>query len=113
ELADQAENLARAASDIDAMLDADKPDVHGILAQLDHLERMLARITQEAARVSDGGLREFVNQRASELQRLMDEVRASVAQGRVDRARELMSRLQRQVQELAQGIRDELDRRMR
>lgn len=113
ELADQAENLARAANDIDAMLDAEQPDVHGILAQLDHLERMLARVLQEAARVSDGGLREFVNQRASELQRLMDEVRAAVAQGQLERARELMSRLQRQVQELAQGIRDELDRRVR
>lgn len=113
ELAEQAEGLARMASDIGAMLDEDEPEPHGILAQLDHLERMLERVSQQAARLSDGGLKEYVNQRTSELNRLMDEVRSAIAEGNLDRARELMSRLQRQVHELAQGIRDELDRRMR
>src|SRR5690606_4563423 len=37
ELGEQAETLARMAHEIDAMLEQEKPDKHGILAQLDHL----------------------------------------------------------------------------
>lgn len=112
EVAEHARDLANAAKELEQLLSEDDPDVQEMLARLDMLERMFARLQERAAKLSEGGLQEYLNQRQSEIQRLMEEVRAAIAAGDLERARELMERLQRQIAEMAEGIDQELQRRV-
>jgi hypothetical protein len=111
ELSEDVRELATAAENLREMMEGD-PDVQEMLARLDRLERQLAQMMESAARLNEGGLKEFVNQRQGELQSLIDEIREAIAEGRLDDARELMEQLTRQIQQLSEGIQDNLEQMM-
>ena len=91
------------------MLGDETVDSQELLARLDQLERMLQQMMQEAAKLNEGGLREFINAREGELRSLMDEAREALAEGRLDEARELMERLSEQIRQMSEGIKDNLE----
>lgn len=111
EVSEQVSDLERAAEDLREILARDQPDVQEMLSRLDHLDRMMRRMLQASAKLAEGGLQEYLNQRTSEVQRLMDEIRTSIAEGELERARRQLERLQRQIESMSQGIADELARR--
>jgi hypothetical protein len=110
-VARQTEDAARLAERLSEVLAAEDPDPLAVAAQLDQLERMLAELTRQAARLEAGPLREFVNQRTSELQSLLEAAREALAAGEMEEARRLMERIARDLQQLAEGVEDELSRR--
>jgi hypothetical protein len=110
-LAEQSERLANLADRMNQEL-ADGADAQELLSRLDQLERMFEEMTKDIARLEQGGLREFMNQRADDAKSLMEEIREALAAGRLDEARELMDRLARQLQELSDGVQDNLERRV-
>ncbi len=110
-LSQDAKELATTAQNLREMMEGDlAPDE--LLSRLDKLERALEQLAQSATRLDEGGLKEFVNQRQSEMKSLMDEIRKAVAEGRTDDARELMAQLERQIQQMADGIQDNLEQMM-
>ncbi|MBX2804000.1 MAG: DUF4175 domain-containing protein [Myxococcales bacterium] len=111
DIAEQADDLERMADQLEQLLSEDDADTQELLSKLDQLERMLDQLAAQAAKLEDGGLREFLNTRENEAQNLMEEIREAIAEGRLDEARELMERLSQLVQEMGQGIKDELSRR--
>jgi len=111
ELSEDARELSVAAENLREMMEGE-PDAQEMLARLDRLERQLAQMMQSAARLHEGGLQEFVNQREGELQSLIDEIREAIAEGRLDEARELMEQLTRQIRQLGEGIQDNLEQMM-
>lgn len=111
DVAKVAEELASAAEQMEQMLDADDADAQEMLARLDQLERMMQQLARESARLDDGGLREFVNQREGEMRNLMDEIRKALAEGDLDEARELMERLAEQLRSMSEGVKDQLEQR--
>ena len=111
ELSEAATDLEDMAEQMEELLAQDDPDAQELLARLDMLERMMEQLAEKSAALEDGGLREFLNSRQSEAQNLMEEIREAIAEGRMEEARELMERLSKLVEEMGQGIRDELQRR--
>ncbi|MBW1877092.1 MAG: hypothetical protein JRJ84_01885, partial [Deltaproteobacteria bacterium] len=111
ELSEDVRELATTAENLREMMEGD-PDAQEMFARLDRLERQLAQMMESAARLKEGGLKEFVNQRQGELQSLIDEIREAIAEGRLDDARELMEQLTRQIQQLSEGIQDNLEQMM-
>ncbi|MCA9567942.1 MAG: DUF4175 family protein, partial [Myxococcales bacterium] len=110
EAVDIAERLESLGKDLESMLAEDDPDSLRLLAQLEQLEAMMKQLAEEAAKLDEGGLKEFLNARENEARNLMDEIRKAIAEGRMDEARELSQRLARQLQQLAEGVRDTLER---
>jgi chromosome segregation ATPase len=108
EVARQAELLQASAANLAEMLE-DGADPVEMLARLEALERTLQKVMENAAKLDDGGLKEFVNSRGQEAQSLIEEIREAIREGRTDEARELMERLQRAVQEMSEGIEDNLE----
>jgi len=81
-------------------------DKAAALARLDQLSRLYEQLLREAAKLDEGGLREFVNDRSSQVQSLMDEIRKAIREGRMDDAAELMDRLAATMQEMAKEVGD-------
>jgi len=111
DVAKVADDLAKAAQQMEEMLASDSADAQEMLARLDQLERMMQKLMQEAARLDDGGLREFVNQREGEMSNLMEEIRKALAEGDLDEARKLMERLAEQLESMSQGVQEQLESR--
>jgi hypothetical protein len=109
EVAERAENLENVASVLDELLEAEDQDPQELLARLDQLERMFSQLMEEAAKLNQGGLREFINARESEIQSLINEARSSLASGNMEEAADLMRRLSEQVRQLSEGIKDNLE----
>lgn len=86
-------------------------DKQGALARLDQLDRLYQQLMREAAKLDEGQLREFVNDRNGQVQSLMEEIRKALREGRMEDAQELMDRLARTMQEMAQQITDMQSRR--
>ena len=108
DVAEVASDLASAAAQLEEMLANDSADAQEMLARLDMLERMMQQLMEEAARLDDGGLREYVNQREGELSNLMEEVRKALAEGDMEEARQLMERLAQQMEAMSQGIQEQM-----
>ncbi len=81
-------------------------DKAAALARLDQLERLYQQLMREAAKLDEGNLREFVNDRSSQVQSLMEEIRKAIREGRMDDAKELMDRLAATMDEMAQQVTD-------
>ncbi len=105
---ERAEQLGEVARDVKSSLEQDM-SAQEMLTRLDHLERSLKELLSETARLPDGGLQEFTNQRGQELQALSEQIREALARGDIDEARELMKRLADEVEQLSDGILDQLD----
>lgn len=84
-------------------------DKQEALARLDQLARMFSQLAREAAKLDEGGLRDFVNDRAETMDTLMDEIRKAIAEGRMDDAKELMDRLAQMMKDMA-GDLDEMQK---
>ncbi len=79
----------------------DKP---AALARLDQLARLYQQLMAEAAKLDEGQLREFVNDRGEQVNGLMDEIRKAIREGRMDDAKELMDRLAATMQDMADQV---------
>lgn len=101
-LAELAEQVAREAE----ALQRELPTLgrEAALARLDQLERLMERLAEEASRLGDAQLQEFMNARNAEIDELMEQVRKALAEGRLDDARALMDRLAKQLQDLAESL---------
>lgn len=108
---EMSDNLDKMAAALEEQLAEEDPDLQEMMARLDQLQRMLAEMMQAAAQLEDGGLREFVNQREGELQDLMKQVLDALARGDKEEAQELMKRLADQIQQMAEGVREDMERR--
>jgi hypothetical protein len=111
DVAKAAQELADTGKQLEELLADDNADAQAMLSRLDQLERMMQRMMQEAARLDDGGLREYVNQRQGEMSNLMDEVREALARGDLEEARKLMERLAEQLQQMSDGLQQQLQQR--
>ncbi len=78
----------------------------GALARLDQLQRLYQQLQREAAKLDEGGLRDFVNDRGERVQSLMDQVRKALSEGRTDDAKQLMDRLAAEMEQMAQQVQD-------
>jgi transcription termination factor NusB len=83
----------------------------GALARLDQLQRLYQQLAREAAKLDQGELQEFLNDRNASIQAMMDAIRKALAEGRIDDARELMDRLAAQMREMADQVHAMQDRR--
>lgn len=108
EVARQAEQLSSAADRMEQALANENPDAQELLAQLDQLERMMAALAKDVAKLGQSGLQEYVQQRQSEIANLMDEIREAIAEGRLDDARRMMQRLTEQLRGMSQGVEDQM-----
>lgn len=107
---ESAERLADVAEDMKQMLAAGDADAQEMLTRLDHLERALDALMQDAAKLQDGsGIKEFVNARENEMRGLIEEIREAIAAGRMDEARELMERLAEQIEQMSEGVLDQMN----
>jgi predicted nucleic acid-binding Zn-ribbon protein len=106
---EQAKDLRMAAQNLAEEL-AEGAEAAELLARLDTLERMLHKVRENAARMAEGSLREFINARADLADGLIADIRAAIQAGDLDEARELMERLGTAVEELAKGVEDNLAR---
>ena len=106
-------DLTRDVADEAAELQADLAGLskEEATARLDQLQRLLEQVMAAAAELGEGELKEFLNQRGGELTDLMSEVRKALAEGRTEDAKALMERLAQQLEELADGIKDQQERR--
>ncbi len=102
QLAGEAEELAQFA--------ADTPEADALLARLDQLERLMEQLTQAAAKLAEGQLREFVNDRMGEARSQMDAIRQAIAEGRLDEAQEMIGALSEQMQQFAEGLSEQMGR---
>ncbi len=109
EVVRQAEQLSTAAQRMEQALANENPDLQELLSQLDQLERMMASLAKQAARLGESGLQEFVQSRQSEIDNLMQEIRKAIAEGRVDDARKMMERLTKMLREMSDGVEEQLE----
>lgn len=77
------------------------------LARLDQVERLLRQLREEAARLGDANLQEFVNERLQSLDAMMEEARKALAEGREEEAREMLRRIAEQLEDLARSLQDQ------
>ena len=110
EVSERAETLENVAGVLDDLLDQEELDPQELLARLDQIERMLHQLMQEAAKLNEGGLREFINARESEVQSLINEARKALSAGDMEEATAMMRRLSEQVRQLSEGIKDDLEK---
>ncbi|NOY25469.1 MAG: DUF4175 domain-containing protein, partial [Oligoflexia bacterium] len=103
---DAIQNVAQEAQDLSAMAQDAEPAA--LLARLDQLQRLMAELSKATARLSEGQLREFLNSRLKSAGTLMDEIRKAIAEGRMDDARAMLETLSEQLQQLSQGIEDQV-----
>jgi hypothetical protein len=102
-----ANQIERQAESLAKMLETSEPDAVAMLAELEALKRRLAKLEAAASRMEQGGLRESVNQRESEMSSLVAEIERAIREGRMDEARELMKRLQQQMKQFAEHLNDQ------
>ncbi|MEZ4322460.1 MAG: DUF4175 family protein [Myxococcota bacterium] len=110
EVVDVAERMDDLGKELEQLMAEDDPDALAMLAKLEQLEAMAQQLAEAAAKLQDGGLKEFVNARNDEMGDLMEEVRKAISEGRMDDAKKLMERLASQLQQMAEGVRDTLER---
>lgn len=102
-------NLAELVEQVAAearSLQADAADLSKgeMLARLDRLQRKFAELARQAAKLDEGGLKEFLNDRTDSAERLADEIRKAIAAGDMEKARALMERLAQQMQAMADDL---------
>ncbi len=106
-VAERAEELAQEASELLELTNTDASQSE-LLSRLDQLERLMQRLQEEAARLAEGQLKEFVNSRAREAHDMMSEIRAAIAEGRMEEAREMIERLSEMLSQMADGLNEQL-----
>lgn len=109
DLAALVEEVAREAGDLNE--DFAKLTAPEALARLDKFERLFGQLAREAAKLDEGDLREFINDRSASARGLMAEIRKALAEGRMDEARELLERLATQMRQMAEDMADMQARR--
>ncbi len=102
--------LADMGRELDALLANDTVDSLQLLARLEQLEALMDELAKTAAKLDEGGLKEFLNARHTEAEALMESIRDAIGRGDQEEAAALMKRLSRQLQQLAEGVRDTLER---
>lgn len=110
QVVDAAEKMETIGQELEELLASETPDSLAMLAKLEQLEAMMREMAEATAKLDEGGLKEFLNARENETKSLMDEVRKAIAEGRMDDAKKLMERLANQLQQVAEGVRDTLER---
>ena len=109
DVAERAEQLARAAEQVEQMLATQEVDPLQLLSQLDQLERMMEELAKASEKLQEGGLKEYVNQRNSEMKSLSQEIREAVAEGDMEEAKMLMERLADQARQMQQGVQHNIE----
>jgi hypothetical protein len=109
ELAQQAAELAAEAAELQEFAETE-PDAAALLARLDQLQRLMDTLTRAAQKLDEGNLREFVNARTDEARNLMEEIRQAIAEGRMEDAQQLLEQLSEQLQQLAEGLGDQMSK---
>ena len=106
-VAEHAEGVAQEAAELSQLLEADT-SAPELLSRLDQLERQMRRMMEDARALGEGQLREFVNSRTRESMDLISEIRKAISEGRMDEAGEMMSRLAEMLQQMSDGLNDQL-----
>ncbi len=109
EVARQAQEVAQEAQELSEMAE-DNPDAQQLLARLDQLERLMSRLKDAAARLSEGQFKEFVNSRLSEAQGQMDAIRKAISEGRIEDAQRMIKDLAEQLNQFAEGMKEQMSR---
>ena len=112
EFSEYAEKLAWSAADIRAELANEEVAPFALLSELDSLDADLAKLEQAAQKLPTGGIADYVLSRTAESRMMTDEVRGAIGRTEMEEARELMERMAQRLDEMARGIRDELERRL-
>lgn len=106
-VAEHAEGVAGEAKELTELLETDASAAE-MLSRLDQLERQMRRLMEDARALGEGQLREFVNSRTRESMDLISEIRKAISEGRMDEAKEMMSRLADMLQQMSDGLNDQL-----
>jgi hypothetical protein len=110
DVVDKAKALGELADEVMQSL-AEGMSAQEMLTRLERLEQAIREVMQQAARMQEGGLREFVNQRGTEMSSLMEEIRKALEKGDTAEAQALMERLARELQQFSEGVEEQLNRR--
>lgn len=111
-LMEDATASANEAASLRAALDAGDMDAGEIAMAAGTVRELVDGLAGAARDLPEGGLRDFVLSRTGEANSLIDEVRGELDAGDVAGGTAMMSRLAERLDELAAGIRDEMERRM-
>jgi chromosome segregation ATPase len=101
-LASEAEQLAELAQSTS--------DSQALLARLDRLERLMSRLKEESARLSEGQFKEFLNSQMGEAEGRMDAIRKAIAEGRLEDAQRMLAELSEQLQRFAEGMQEQMSK---
>ncbi len=110
EVVETAERMEEIGQELEELMNQDDPDALAMLAKLEQLQSMMQELAKQAAKLNDGGLKEFVNARSNEMKDLMSEIQKAIQEGRMDDAKKMMERLAEQLQQMAEGVRDTMER---
>jgi hypothetical protein len=110
EVVETTEKMEEIGRELEELMSQDDPDALAMLAKLEQLEAMMQQLAEQSAKLSEGGLKEFVNARSNEMKDLMSEIRKAIQEGRMDDAKKMMERLAQQLQQMAEGVRDTMER---
>ncbi|MFT4625461.1 MAG: hypothetical protein ACI8PZ_004129, partial [Myxococcota bacterium] len=108
DLVERTESAGSIAEELESMLARDDADAQALLSRLEQLEQLVMELAQIASQLQQGGLQEFVNSRTTEIGSLVEEIRKAIAEGDLEEAAELMSRMARQLEELERGVKENL-----
>jgi DNA-binding ferritin-like protein len=106
-VAERAEEVADEAAEILELVKSDASNAE-LLTRLDQLERLMQRLQEESKLLAEGQLREFVNSRSGEARQMISQIRSAISEGRTDEAREMMERLAGMLQQMADGLNEQL-----
>ncbi|MCB9665207.1 MAG: hypothetical protein H6732_13940 [Alphaproteobacteria bacterium] len=109
EISEAAEELAVRAHDLRRFAEA--ADLGWLSLELAELASDARRLDELASRLKDGGLSDLVEARSAEAQALIEEAGRAVAERDVAEARTLSERVAFRLEELADGIREDMERR--
>ncbi|MFT6157856.1 MAG: hypothetical protein ACJA00_000427 [Myxococcota bacterium] len=104
EIMKRTQEASTLADNLAEMLQQEDVDPLAMAAQLDQLEAVLREMTAKLSDLQRGPLKELLNQRTQELSSLLEQAREAMADGDMEEARELMERIARQLEQMAESV---------
>jgi hypothetical protein len=112
EVTEAAQTLADLADEVERELARQDLTAAELVYRAADLSAYVERVKKAAEDTDDGAIRAFVEARAAELAALLAEVGAAAREGDMADARTLMGRASASMRQMAEGLRDELQRRI-
>lgn len=109
EVTDLAEVVAQEAAELDKEFESLSPSQAA--ARLDQLDRLFRELAAASAKLDEGQLKEFLNDRGDEMKSLMGEIRKAIAEGRMDDAKKMMERLSALMKAMTDDLNEMQERR--